>query len=149
MRLFPVPRTKLYVELLLRGEHPPPHLHVDDDEVPWAGRFEFSYVSDAVRVMDIVPIEDAPSQRMLDRIRTAIGANLTKCREEWWNRIGTCGLDDRWIQFEVGKLVLLPGQEKGAIQIKTARYDPATREVEFRMWNGSRHTMVAGEGIER
>lgn len=149
MKLFPVPKTGLHVELLLRDEHPPPHLHVEDEEVPWEARFEFSFVSDAVRIMDIDPVEAAPSMRTLDRIRDAIAANLARCREEWWNRIGTCGLDNRWVRVEEGVLALLSAREKGAVQVETARYDPGKRELEFVMRDGSRLVMEAGKGIER
>lgn len=149
MRLFPVPRTGLHVELLLRDEHPPPHLHVEDEEVPWEARFGFSYVTDTVRIMDIDPVEAKPSRKVLDRIRAAITANLARCREEWWNRIGTCGLDNRWMLVTEGRVTLLAGAEEGAVQVRTVRYDPARQELTFVMPDGTTHVTGAGKGIER
>jgi hypothetical protein len=65
------------------AEHCPPHLHVENEEVPWEARLAFSFVSDVVRLMDINPVEDAPDTRTIDRIKAAIAANLPKCRAEW------------------------------------------------------------------
>lgn len=149
MRLFPVPRTALHVELLLRDEHPPPHLHVEDEEVPWEARFEFSYVTDAVRIMDIDPVEAAPSRKVLDRIRAEIAANLARCRAEWWNRIGTCGLDSRRVRVAEGRVTLLAGAEEGAVQVRTVRFDPVRQELTFVMRDGSAHVMAAGKGVEQ
>jgi len=65
VKLFRVPRTGLYGELWMRDEHCPPHLHVENEEVPWEARLAFSFVGDVVRVMDVDPIEDAPNTRTL------------------------------------------------------------------------------------
>jgi hypothetical protein len=51
-----------------------------------------------VRLMDVDPIEDAPSTRTIDRIKTAIANDLPKCRAEWWARVGTRCVDNRWTQ---------------------------------------------------
>ena len=147
MKLFPVPKTALFVELKLRDEHCPPHVHVEDEEVPWEARFEFSFVSDAVLLMDVDPIEDAPSTRAIDRIKRAITANLAKCRKEWWERIGTCCIDNRWMHLTPGgEIALLGEREKGAGQIGAVSYDAKTRELGVRMKNGSVHTKKAGKG---
>ena len=42
--------------------------------------------------------EDAPSTRTIDRIKAAITSNLPRCRTEWWARVGTCCVDNRWIR---------------------------------------------------
>lgn len=150
MKLFPVPRTGLHVELLLRDEHPPPHVHVENEAVPWEARLEFSFVSDAVRLMDVDPIEDAPSARTVDRVKAAIAANVQKCRKEWWNRVGGCCIENRWVRIGTdGHLTLLARREKGAIQIKSASYDPGSLELALTMKDGSVHNMVAGTGEEQ
>ena len=60
MKLFQVPRTGLYVELRTRDEHCPPHVHVENEAVPWEARLAFSFIGKAVRLMDVDPIEEAP-----------------------------------------------------------------------------------------
>ena len=103
----------------MRGEHCPPHLHVENEEVPWEARLAFSFVSDVVRLMDVDPIEDAPNARTIDRIKAAIVNNLPKCRAEWWARVGTCCLDNRWIRLSRdGTLTVLVRREVGAIQAR-------------------------------
>jgi hypothetical protein len=62
---------------MLRDEHCPHHLHVENATVPWEARFAFSFVSDIIRLMDVDPIEDAPNTRTIDRIKAAIAANVT------------------------------------------------------------------------
>ena len=103
MKLFQVPRTGLYVELRTRDEHCPPHVHVENEEVPWEARLAFSFIGNAVRLMDVDPIEDAPSTRTIDRIKAAIASNLPKCRAEWWTRVGTCCVDNRWMPGVAGR----------------------------------------------
>jgi hypothetical protein len=74
VKLFQVPRTGLWVELRTRDEHCPPHVHVENEAVPWEARLAFSFIDNAVRLMDVDPIEDAPSTRTIDRIKAAIAA---------------------------------------------------------------------------
>jgi hypothetical protein len=98
VKLFQVPRTGLYVGPRTRDEHCPPHVHVENEAVPWEARLAFSFIGNAVRLMDADPIEDAPSMRTIDRIKLAIASNLPRCRVEWWVRVGTCRVDNRWMQ---------------------------------------------------
>jgi len=79
-----------------------------------------------VRLMDVDPIEDAPSTRTIDRIKTAITAHLPKCRAEWWARVGTCCIDNRWTQVaRDGTVTVLTRREMGAVQIGRAIYQPS------------------------
>jgi hypothetical protein len=150
VKLFRVPRTGLHVELRTRDEHCPPHLHVENEEVPWEARLAFSFVSDVVRLMDIDPIEDAPGTRTIDRIKAAIAANLPKCRAEWWAKVGTCCLDNRWVRVsQDGTVTVLARREKGAIQIGTVTYEPQTGEMTLTMKDGARTAMKAGAGVEQ
>ncbi len=117
MKLFSVPKTALVVELPLRDEHCPPHVHVENEEVPWEARFEFSFVSNAVTLMDLDPIQDAPSIKTIDRIRASITANLGKCRKEWWERHAT---QIRAAVYDVGKEKLAVSLKDGAVHIRKA-----------------------------
>lgn len=150
MKLFLVPRTGLHVELRTRDEHCPPHLHVENVEVPWEARLAFSFVSDVVRLMDIDPVEGAPSTRTIDRIKLAIVANLPRCKAEWWAKVGTTCLDNRWVQVvPEGMVTILARREKGAIQIGTATYEPRTGQTTLTMKDGARIAMQAGAGVEQ
>jgi len=150
VKLFRVPRTGLYVELWMRDEHCPPHLHVENEEVPWEARLAFSFVGDVIRVMDVDPIEDAPNTRTIDRIKAAIVNNLPKCRAEWWARVGTCCLDNRWIRLSRdGTLTVLVRREVGAIQVRGAVYDPQVGQVTLIMKDGTSLAINAGAGVEQ
>jgi hypothetical protein len=149
MKLFPVPRTGLFVELWTRDEHCPPHIHVENEAVPWEARLEFSFLTNAVRLMDIDPIAGAPTARTIDRIKAAIAANLSRCRSEWWTRIGTCCLDNRWVRIaHDGRIALLAGRETGAAQIAAVAYDPETEQVTLRTRAGDEWTLKAGAALE-
>jgi hypothetical protein len=149
MKLFPVPRTGLFVEMWTRDEHCPPHLHVANEAVPWEARFEFSFLIDTVRLIDIDPISGAPSARTIDRIKVAIATNLPKCRSEWWTRIGTCCVDNRWVRMSSGgRISLTAGRGKGTAQIESASYDPATGLVNLRTRTGDEWTIKAGAAVE-
>ncbi len=148
MKLFQVPRTGLYVELRTRDEHCPPHVHVENEEVPWEARLAFSFVSDAIRLMDVDPIKDAPSTRTIDRIKAAIVSNLPRCRAAWWAKVGMCCLDNRWAQIsQDGTVTVLARREKGAIQIGAAAYEPQTEQMTLTMMDGARFVMTAGAGV--
>lgn len=150
MKLFQVPRTGLYVELWTRDEHCPPHVHVEKEGVAWEARLAFSFIGNTVRLMDVDPIEDAPSTRMIDRIRTAIASNLPKCRAEWWARVGTCCVDNRWMQVSRdGTVTVLARREVGAIQIDRAAYEPGARQVTLIMKDGTNLAMKGGAGVEQ
>ena len=150
MKLFQVPRTGLYVELRTRDEHCPPHVHVENEEVPWEARLAFSFIDNVVRLMDVDPIEDAPSTRTIDRIKAAIASGLPKCRAEWWARVGTCCVDNRWTQVSRdGTVTVLVRREAGAVQIGRANYDPQADQVTLIMKDGTSFAMKAGAGVEQ
>ena len=131
-------RTGLFVELWTRDEHCPPHIHVENEAAPWEAQLEFSFLTGAVRLMDIDPIAGAPAARTIDRIKAAIAAKLPRCRSEWWTRIGTRCLDNRWIRIaHDGGITMLAGREKGATQIAATGYNPETEHVTSRTkaWN--------------
>ena len=150
MKLFQVPRTGLYVELRTRDEHCPPHVHVENEAVPWEARLAFSFIGRTVRLMDVDPIEEAPSTRTIDRIKAAIVGNLPKCRAEWWARVGTCCVDNRWCQVaRDGTVTVLARRQAGAAQIVSAVYQPQAGQVMLIMKDGTSLAMEAGAGMEQ
>jgi hypothetical protein len=135
---------------MLRDEHCPPHVHVESEAAGWEARFAFSLVSDAVRLLDVDPIEEAPSAKTIDSIKAAIVANLVRCRAAWWDKIGTCCLDNRWVHIIGSEITVLAERERGASQIRTAKYGAKiANELTLFMKDGSTHTMKAGTGVER
>jgi hypothetical protein len=117
------------------NEHCPPHVHVENQEVPWEARLAFSFVSDMIRLMDVDPIGDAPSARAIDRIKAAIVNNLPRCRVEWWMKVGTCCLDNRWWvhMSRDGTVTALTRREAGAVQISRASYGPQAGQLRQRV----------------
>jgi hypothetical protein len=147
VKLFPVPRTGLYVELLLRDEHCPPHIHVENEEVPWEARFSFCFVSNNVRLMDVDPMGNAPSRRVIDRIMGAITANLPLCREAWWNNFHDCCLSNRWLRKDAKDVVtLLTKRERGAAQIHRAHFIPSSNIVRLSLRDGAAVEILCGTG---
>jgi hypothetical protein len=125
-------------------------VHVENEEVPWEARLAFSFIDNAVRLMDVDPIEDAPSTRTIDRIKAAIAANLPKCRAEWWIRVGTCCIDNRWTQVcQDGTVTVLARREAGAVQIGRASYDPRAEKLTLIMKDGTSLAVKAGAGVEQ
>jgi hypothetical protein len=150
VKLFQVPRTGLHVELRTRDEHCPPHVHVENDEVPWEARLAFSFIGNTIRLMDVDPIEDAPNTRTIDRIKAAIVNNLPNCRAEWWARVGTCCVDNRWTRVSPdGTVTVLAKREAGAAQIGRATYDPQADHVILIMKDGRGLAIKAGAGVEQ
>lgn len=150
VKLFRVPRTGLFVERRTRDEHCPPHVHVENEAVPWEARLAFSFIDNAARLMDVDPIEDAPSTRTIDRIKAAIGGNLAKCRMEWWAKVGTCCIDNRWVRVSEGAPVtVLVRREAAAVQIARAIYDPQVEQMTLVVKDGTSLTMNAGAGVEQ
>jgi len=136
------------VELRLR-EHCPPHVHVENEEERWEARFEFSFISDLVRLMDVDPLVNAPTAKTIAQIKAAIAANLATCRKEWWERIGLSCLDNRWMRLASGgELGILRSREKGAGQIAKSAYDVAAQEVVLSMKDGALHRKDAGKGVD-
>jgi hypothetical protein len=150
VKLFQVPRTGLHVEFRLRDEHCPPHLHVENEAVPWEARLAFSFISDAVRLMDVDPIGDAPNTRTIDRIKAVIVNNLPGCRAAWWGRVGTCCLDNRWTRVSRdGTVTVLITREANATRVARAIYDPRAGQVVLIMQDGTSLATKAGVGVEQ
>ena len=148
MKLFPVPKTGLHVALRLRDERCPPHVHVESSAALWEARFEFSYVGNKVGLMDIDPINAAPTIRTIDAIRRAIAGHLPKCRQAWWEKIGTCCLDRRWVAIDNRAVTVLARHQRNARQIRTAYYGAADGSLALHFAEPDDHRMLAGEGID-
>jgi len=144
-----VPRTGLSVDLLLRGEHHPPHVHVEDAEAAWEARFEFSFLTNIVRLIDVDPLANAPTTKAINRVRSAIIANLMICRLEWWEKIKGCCLDNKWVIIDEARVVaVLAKRRRTSVQIQTAHYAPASDTLTLIFKDGTRHHMRAGSGEE-
>ena len=138
------------VELRTRDEHCPPHVHVENEAARWEARLAFSFVGDLIRLVDVDPIEAAPGMRAIDRIKSAIIDNLAKCRAEWWMKVGTCCLDNRWVRLSRdGRLTALARREVGAAHIGGASYEPRSEQLTVTMKGGTDLTMKAGAGEDQ
>lgn len=61
MKLFDVLGGTVGVFLRTRGEYCPPHVHIGNRGEGWEARIQFSYVDDAVSVMEVYPVRGKPS----------------------------------------------------------------------------------------
>ena len=83
-------------------------------------------------------------------LSAAIAANLPKCRAEWWARVGTCCVSNRWTQVSPDQVVtVLARREAGAVQIGRAIYEPSAGQVMLIMKDGTSLAVKAGAGVEQ
>lgn len=96
MKLFQVPNTKIQVLFRTRGEHRPPHVHVQNREVPWEARIRFSFVEDGdFAVLDIDPEENEPSAAVIRAVLKALANQTDLLRRRWWETFATVALDGK------------------------------------------------------
>jgi hypothetical protein len=73
-----------------------------------------------------------------------------ECRAEWWARVGTCCLDNRWAgASRNGTVTVLARREAGAVQIGRALYEPQAEQVVLILKDGTSLTVKAGAGAEQ
>jgi hypothetical protein len=92
------------IVVMTRDEHCPPHAHVVADK--WRARFEFSFTHQHVDLLDVVPVRNLPSIRVLENLRLTLeqAANLRRARELWWKSMhSTCLENKAWAA--VGNIV--------------------------------------------
>ena len=88
----------LVIAILTRNEHCPPHVHVGPRE--WDARFEFSFWHNGVRLWDVEPVQNRPTDRLLEAIRQEIKKpeHLRRARELWWQSRQTLCLENKhWV----------------------------------------------------
>jgi len=138
------------VVYVFADDHCPPHVHARHRGEGWVARVGFSYATDRVRLLSVVPQGHVPPGRTLGLLLDDVAAELPRCRRAWWETRGTTCLENRWARVtQAGVVELLPGRERDAAQVREARYEPGTERVALGFGDGAALDMGAGEGVER
>jgi hypothetical protein len=99
VKLFQVQKTNIQVLFRTRGEHRPPHVHVENRAVPWEARIRFSFVEDGdFTVLDIDPVENQPSAATIRAVLKALSDRTDLLRRRWWDTFGTVALEGKWVR---------------------------------------------------
>ena len=106
-------------------DHRPPHVHARHRGDGWIARVRFSYLTHAVELMSIAPVESPLLQGTVCRLLADIGAGLSACRRSWWVTRRTACLSGQWAVVRTPeKIELVPELAEGAKRIARASYDP-------------------------
>lgn len=62
------------------NDHCPPHVHARHRGEGWVARVGFSYVTDAVHLISVVPQRNVPPGRMLGLLLDDVAGELAGCR---------------------------------------------------------------------
>lgn len=147
-RVFVSPSTGAGV-YVFADDHCPPHVHARHRGEGWVARVGFSFVTDGVRLVSVVPQRNVPPGRTLGTLLDDIADELAGCRRAWWQIRATVCLDNRWVRrAAAGTIELLAARGPGAKQVREARYDPGTCELTLLLRDGTVMAMQAGLGTE-
>ena len=118
-------------------DHCPPHVHAHHRREGWIARVSFSYVDEAIALMSIAPMRNAPLRRVVNRLLDDIQERLGDCRRVWWTIRGTTCLANQWVVvLPDGRAEPRPKRTKDAQQIADAVYEPSSGELEVRFRDG-------------
>src|SRR6202521_2020569 len=111
-------------------DHCPAHIHARHRGEGWIARVRFSYLSNAVELISIVPVKNVPLQRVVNHLLSDVQVRLPDCRRSWWLTRRTTCLANQWAVVRGrGRIELHSKPAPGAKQIAEAEYDPANEQV--------------------
>jgi hypothetical protein len=113
----------LVIAILTRNEHCPPHVHVGPQE--WDARFEFSFWHNGVRLWDVEPVQNRPTDRLLEAIRQEIKKpeHLRRARELWWQSRQTLCLENKQWVIDEERLASPQERRRDTRLILAGRFD--------------------------
>lgn len=82
-RVFRSERTGAVI-YVFSDDHCPPHVHARQRGDGWIARVRFSFIGNAVGLMSLVPLDNAPLRRTLNGLLDEIEDELPGCRRVWW-----------------------------------------------------------------
>jgi len=108
-------------------DHCPPHITATCRAESWTARLVFSMVTGNVSRLNLVPPQNAPSDRVINSLIDEVRAKRYRCRQAWWENHGDVCLDNVRISRRLsGDIVVYePGFEplpSGWILPKTGVY---------------------------
>jgi hypothetical protein len=132
------------VVIRTRDEHCPPHVHAENKAERWKARFQFTFLNDDVELSEVVPLRNKPSKAALDRIRVVVISQLDLCRSTGWNFMRTACLENIWVTADKnGHFVICSSKMTGAVQVRSAVYNPVNRVLQMTMVDGATSTSSA------
>jgi hypothetical protein len=146
-RVFTSQRTSAAV-YVFADDHCPPHIHARHRGEGWVARIGFSYVTNKVRLISIMPLRNTPLQRVVGQLLDDVWAELAACRRAWWMTRSTTCLANRWARTSGGELEILAKPEAGALQVRNADYMPDTEQLHIVFADGAVVQIAAGTGVE-
>ena len=147
-RVFVSPGTGSSV-YVFADDHCPPHVHARHRGEGWVARVGFSYVTDRVRLISVVPQRNVPPGRTLSLLLDDVADGLEGCRRAWWDIRATVCLENRWARRDKAGVIEVPGaRTPDAKQVREARYDPEACRLVLALRDGTVLDMRAGSGME-
>ena len=118
-------------------DHCPPHVHARHRGEGWIARASFSFLRNAIGLMSIEPLHQAPLQRTVNHLLDDIQERLTECRRCWWQISRTTCLENQWARVPFPGKVVISDQVPGAKQIEDAEYDAAENQLRVSFCDGT------------
>jgi hypothetical protein len=119
-------------------DHCPPHVHARHRSEGWIARVGFSFLTGAVKLMNIAPSRAAPLRRTVNRLLSGVRAQLPACRRIWWETQETTCLTNQWaIVLTSDRIELSPERIAGAKRIADASYDPNLPQLSVTFEDGT------------
>jgi len=119
-------------------DHCPAHVHARHRGEGWIARARFSYLSNTVELISIVPVKNVPLQRVVNRLLSDVQVRLPDCRRSWWLTRRTTCLANQWaVVGKAGRIEILSKPAPSAKQIAEAEYDPANEQVHVVFQDGT------------
>lgn len=136
-RVFRSERTGAVI-YVFSDDHCPPHVHARQRGDGWIARVRFSYVGNAVGLMSLVPLDNAPLRRTLNGLLDEIVDELSACRRVWWAIRRTTCLTGQWlIMPSPEKIEIAPAGAANAKRIAGATYDPPEERIRVTLHDGT------------
>lgn len=133
-----MPRIMRYVKggveiwIRTRGEHPPPHVHIEHPGQRWEIKVEFSYIENQPSTYTVHHLGGSlPSKGVINALAFEIMKSRRDCREVWWHHVADAGLKSKRVVIRHGWACPARADTVGAILVITADYDAPSERVEF------------------
>jgi len=123
------------VRVLTRNEHCEPHVHAYHEGDGWELKIFFSYVTDQIGGVQL-EAGTLPKRRVVQDCIDAVFDKLDDCRAQFWEATESrdlyCCLKNQYVQItQNGFVVPAAPNVTGAMLVKTAKYLPDERSIEF------------------
>lgn len=124
----------LEIWIRTRGEHPPPHVHVEHQAQGWEIKVEFSYIENQPLTYLVHHVGGKlASQAQLNGLAAEIMKSRRECRDAWWRHVADAGLKNKRVVINQGCVSPAKPGAFGSILVATADY---VTQIESMKFNG-------------